>query len=321
MSIIRCINWRCIIFCFVFTNSFSQDGSSLVKPCLENIISKYPNVRDLAISPLGNEMYFSLQGYQGELSTILFVHLQKDSVYSEPIVAPFSGKYLDLEPSFSPDGLKLFFVSNRPLSPTSNEVKDYDIWYLERTNLTSDWSKPINMGAPINSSYNEFYPSITNSKNLYFTCDEGKTKGKDDIFVSKWVNGKYTEPESLSDSINSEGYEFNAFVSPDENYLIYTCYNRPLSSGSGDLYISYKLKSDDWSLAQNMGERINSAQMDYCPFVDSKGTFYFTSKRNELSKTFDSIKNIDQILAELNKFQNGLSRLYKVEKIDLKMKE
>ena len=65
------------------------------------------------------------------------------------------------------------------------------------------------------------------------------TKGKDDIFVSKWENGKYTEPVSLSDSINSDGYEFNAFIAPDESYIIFTAYQREDGFGSGDLYMSY----------------------------------------------------------------------------------
>ena len=291
----------------------SQTDSSTVHSFLPALFIEYPNVRDLAISPFEDELYFSLQGYQGELSSIICLKKDTNGIWKKADVADFSGMYQDLEPAFSPDGLRLYFVSNRPNNKKTTEPKDYDIWYISRKDRNSTWSEPINIGAPINTVNNEFYPSITNSNNLYFTSDAGNTKGKDDIFISKWINGKYTTPESLSDSINSAGYEFNAFVAPDESYLIYTCYNRPFGSGSGDLYISYRNKNGDWSNAQNMGKEINSAQMDYCPFVDLKGNLYFTSKRNNLVTQFDGKKTISEILEEMNKYENGLSRLYQVK--------
>ena len=53
----------------------------------------------------------------------------------------------------------------------------------ERTKMLSGLD-PINIGEPINSPANEFYPSVANNNNFYFTCDERSTKGKDDIFFS-----------------------------------------------------------------------------------------------------------------------------------------
>lgn len=117
--------------------------------------------------------------------------------------------------------------------------KDYDVWYVERKNTDAPWSKPINLGKPVNTGHNEFYPSVSKNNNLYFTSDSPESKGKDDIFFSPWENEKYLQPLLLSDSINTEGYEFNSFVSQDESYLIFSGYNRKDGFGSGDLYISY----------------------------------------------------------------------------------
>jgi len=58
--------------------------------------------------------------------------------------------------------------------------------------------------------------------------------------VCKFTNGKYSEAESLPDSINFTGDEFNAFVDPDETYIIFSGYKRRDGYGSGDLYISKK---------------------------------------------------------------------------------
>jgi len=212
----------------------------------------------------------------------------------------------------SADGLKLYFASNRPLTNTDDKTKDFDIWYVQRVNKNSEWSSPINFGEPINSPANEFYPSIANNNNFYFTCDERSTKGKDDIFFSKWVNGKYTKPISLSDSINSDGYEFNAFVAPDESYIIFTAYQRDDGFGSGDLYISYNVLDSVWTQAKNLGEEINSNKMDYCPFVDTNtNTLYFTSKRSEINNSNSGFSSLQEFLNDMKKYENGLSRIYK----------
>ncbi len=214
----------------------------------------------------------------------------------------------------SPDGLRLYFSSDRPLDHTASELKDYDIWYVERKTPQAKWSEPINIGMPINTKDNEFYPSVTLSNNLYFTSDAAISKGKDDIFVSEYKNGKYEAPVSLSDSINSVGYEFNAFVAPDESFMVYTCYNREGGLGSGDLYISFKNNTRQWLKAQNMGTTVNSKVMDYCPFVDVKtGTLYFTSKRHSVKKQSDKKLSIEEVLQEMSVYENGLSKLYQVD--------
>jgi hypothetical protein len=42
--------------------------------------------------------------------------------------------------------------------------------------------------------------------------------------------------------VNSKGYDFNAFIDPDENYIIFSSYKRPDDLGGGDLYYSLNRK-------------------------------------------------------------------------------
>ena len=116
----------------------------------------------------------------------------------------------------------------------------------------------------------------------------------------------------MSDSINSDGYELKAFLVADETYLLYTCYNKKGGLGSGDIYISYKKQNNEWSVAENLGPEFNSAQMDYCPYVNSvSGMLYFTSKRSSVKKQFEKSQNIKELLTEMNKYDNGQSRIYR----------
>ncbi len=288
---------------------FSQEHTKPI-PAFD-ILKRYQNVRDFTISRNQDEIYFTIQNPSEERAVIAVIKKKKKR-WSEPEMTTFSGNYRNLEPFLTQDGLRLYFASNRPIDDTTTKAKDYDIWYVERKNLKSKWSKPINVGTPVNSTNNEFYPCITTNGNLYFTSDAIKTLGKDDILVCKWDGKQYTEPENLGMNINSTGYEFNAFVSPNEEFIIYTCYGRPDGLGSGDLYISYKNNKGNWDTAKNLGTEINSKQMDYCPFYDTTTqTLYFTSKRMiVIEKTFTNLKEFE---TEISSYENGFSRIYKYQ--------
>lgn len=297
----------------------AQNRDNEVVPFFEDIIVQFPNARDVALTE--NEVIFSAQSVMGDVSALVYLK-KNNGVWSSPQVLSFSGQYFDIEPFFSRDRLTLYFASNRPLKESSLEPKDFDIWFVNRTSIDSKWSDAQNLGAPVNSEMDEFYPVITDSKNIYFTLDNKALKQKDDIYVSEYKNGNYTTPKPLENSINSEGYEFNAFISPDESFLIYTCYGRKDGYGSGDLYISYKDRdSNEWSVAKNMSELVNSNKMDYCPFVDvNTNILYFTSKRIDSQQHLDSKMDIEDLKNAFNKYQNGASRLYQIKLQDLKTK-
>lgn len=294
-----------LLFCFNIS-TFAQVEIK-VQPFLPELFSQYPSVRDLTISPNEDEAYFSAQSILGEVSVIVRIK-KENGKWTKPEIAPFSGKFNDLEPFLSHDGLRLYFASDRPIGDLSDK-KDYDIWYVERT-LNGPWSNPINMGDVINTKQNEFYPSVAKNGNIYFTTERKDTKGKDDIYFSQWKDDHYTNPISLSESINTNAYEFNAYVSSDESYIIFTGYRWKDGLGSGDLYISYN-KNGIWTKAKNLGRKINSDQMDYCPFVNAKTkTMYFTSRRSVLNKT--TFNSHNELLYEITRYSNGSSRIYKV---------
>lgn len=292
---------------------FSQKNENNFQPFLPEIITQFPNVRDFAVSADETEIYFTAQSYLSEASTIIYCN-QVNGKWYTPQVAPFSGMYQDIEPFLTADGLKLYFVSNRPIVPRTIKSKDFDIWMVKRHDANSSWSIPENIGSPVNTAEDEFYPSVSKYNNLCFTRDGAGSKGKDDIFYCKWQDGKYAEPFSMSDSINSDGYEFNAFLATDESYILYTCYNKKGGLGSGDIYISYKKQNDEWSLAENLGPEVNSVQMDYCPYVNSAtGMMYYTSKRTTVKKQFERSQKLTEFLKEVNKYDNGQSRIYRID--------
>lgn len=269
---------------------------------LDGIVSTNLNERDFALSPDGNVMMYTVQANQHALSTIIFSEKLSENKWSSPEIAPFSGVFSDLEPAFAPDGSRLFFSSNRPVQ--GSEPKDYDIWYVEKT--IDGWSAPRTVGAPVNSPKNEFYPSITRSGNLYFTAEYENGIGKEDIFMSRWTNGHFTKPETLDTAVNSRFWEFNAFVDPEETFIVFTSYGRTDDQGGGDLYIAFRVDGK-WQASTNVNVA-NSGWLDYCPFV-SNGKFYFTSGRHNIKtgsspSTFKALKNL------YNGTTNGSENIY-----------
>lgn len=292
------------VFLIFHIASHGQNCPSLFNAQLNNFL----NVRDFTISQTEDEAYFTVQSPDQKLSQIASIKKGKKR-WKKPVLLSFCDSFAYLEPFLSPDQTRLYFVSDKPLNENGKR-KDFDIWYVKRKNKKSKWSLPINIGSPVNTNLNEFYPTLSKNNNLYFTVDSPEGLGKDDIYFAQWNGNKYLSPHLLSDAINSSGYEFNAFISPTEDYILFSKYNAKDGFGSGDLYMAKK-KDGVWLASKNLGININSKFMDYCPFYNSHTkTLYFTSKRIELKpQKFKTISNFNTYTTH---HANGLSKIYKI---------
>lgn len=299
---------RIILIFMLFSLSNRAQENPLV--FLPELFKEYPNVRDIAIAPDGQEVYFTVDDLYSKVAVIAYMK-KNETGWEQPQTVSFTGNYRDIEPAFSKNGQRLYFVSNRPLDSTSTKPKDYDIWYVNKT--SSGWSAPINMGAPINTAANEYYPSLTENGDIYFTVENDLAVGKEDIFVSRLVQGVYQNPISIKVGVNTEHYEFNAFVAPDESFLIFTSQRPNEGQGGGDLYISYR-EGEVWEKAQLL-QHVNSPYLDFCPFVDfNANTFYFTSRRTIVQNHYEASLNLDQFLGMYNSGEpKGLNRIYSLD--------
>jgi Tol biopolymer transport system component len=272
------------------------------------IISDEFGNRDMAISPLGDELFYTLQFQSGRGFSTILQSKKVNGKWTQPEVATFCGKYNDLEPAFSPDGSKLYFVSSRPTSGVAN--KDFDIWYV--TKMNGVWNTPINPGMPVNTNEDEYYPSITKTGNVYFTrAVQGR---EEDIMLCEFKNNQYDTAVSLPDEINSGGDEFNAFVDPDEKFIIFTGYKRKGAYAAGDLYISKKNERGEWTEAIDLGNVINQPGLNYCPYISpDKKYFFFTSNRGGVKAPFAEQQNVKSLYSKMHSTLNGADNIYWME--------
>ncbi len=185
------------------------------------------------------------------------------------------------DPMFSPDDKRLYFISNRPLEPPGAE-KDVDIWFIERDE--GAWSSPMNLGPVINSYLNEYFVSFADDGTLYFAS---KDKAEDapryayDIYRAELTKDRYGLPQKLPEAINTNRYEADVCVAPDESYLIF-CSIRRDGYGMGDLYISFRNSEGSWTSAVNMGYPINTDQHELCPFLSRDGKYLFYTSSQDI---------------------------------------
>lgn len=159
-----------------------------------------------------------------------------DGQWTAPQIAPFTKNIRVERPVFSPDGSKLYIEYN----PVPNKkIDDADIYVVER--IGKGWSEPVPVSPLINTPAIERLHCVTTDGSLYFT--RNLMTRNEEIFVSRLVNGEFTEPEKLGESYNSDDYEVAILIAPDEKYMLIWV-NAQHSSG---LNISYKKADGSWS--------------------------------------------------------------------------
>lgn len=130
----------------------------------------------------------------------------------------------------------------------------------------------------VNRMQLQFFPVLTaDQETLIFTgLNEG---GNEDIYISKFENGRWSLPASLSPNINTDSNEGTCTISADGHTLVFTGCNRQDGYGSCDLYITY-WKGGKWSVPENMGEKISTRYWESQPSLSADGTvLYFASDR------------------------------------------
>lgn len=96
----------------------------------------------------------------------------------KPFFSSINSEYDEDSPYLSPDETRLYFCSNRP-----GGVGGYDVYVSEYEPDSYTWSKPVNMGWPINSPNDEFHFKMNEDQSSgYFVSDRLHTKGSFDIY-------------------------------------------------------------------------------------------------------------------------------------------
>lgn len=172
-------------------------------------------------------------------------------------------------------------------------IKQFDnnqanIFFTER-NENNEWSKPVKFNAPINSSNNETYGSLSHDgKYLLFTSDRKGGYGGLDIYVSERLGkNKWSEPKNLGNIINTKYNEESPLM--HENGVLFFCTRGHVSMGGFDIFTSSKDENGKWKTPTNMGAPINTINDDFFFQVMPHGQYAYTSSGRKGTKGFSDI--------------------------------
>jgi outer membrane protein OmpA-like peptidoglycan-associated protein len=189
-------------------------------------------------------------------------------------------------PSISADGNFMFFASCMEMDGNygSMDRKGYgscDIFYSEKRD--GKWTKPVNVGPPINTANWETQPSFSSDgKTLYFVrgmVSRGDIKEQDIYMSVIGPGGKFGDPVKLSDMVNTPGQEESVFIHPDNQTLYFSSDGHP-GLGGLDIYMSKRRADGTWGEAVNLGYPINSYADENSWLVDPSGKYaYFASTK------------------------------------------
>ncbi len=122
-----------------------------------------------------------------------------DGQWSKPkeLPAPINSEYIESHISVTADGKTAYLISDRPGGKGGK-----DIW--KSSLINDEWSEPVNLGAPLNTEYDEDGVFIhPDGKTLYFSSKGHNTIGGFDIFETELQeDGSWKEPTNLGFPVN-----------------------------------------------------------------------------------------------------------------------
>ncbi|MBU8893799.1 MAG: OmpA family protein [Bacteroidales bacterium] len=176
--------------------------------------------------------------------------------------------------TFGNEGAQTISVDGRIMYFTACNRKDgkgrCDIYQCFNEN--GKWSKPENIGFPVNSGAWEAQPSLSpDGKTLYFVSNLDGGFGGKDIWISTLnQEGKWSKPVNPGENINSRGDEQSPFIHPD-NKTLYFSSNGKTGMGGSDLFKVRRNNGGAWSEAVNLGYPINTVFDEIGLIVNASG--------------------------------------------------
>lgn len=217
-----------------FNASVSEDGNTLVFTSdmkfytaamyCDKVDGKFENPKNLnidliiegstqalSISPDGTEFYVFIgegEGFKGNI----YVSKRVDGKWTELKKLKINSGDLDTDASVSPDGTTLYFASNR-----SGGFGGVDI-YKATKDENGEWSNPVNLGATINSKFDDNSPFLLkDGKTMYFSSQGHENNlGGYDLFMTKLnEDGSWNKPINFGYPVNTTDDEKHIFPLPE----------------------------------------------------------------------------------------------------------
>ncbi len=181
----------------------------------------------------------------------------------------------DAEPTFTSDGKTMYFNC---FDREGEKGSDICVSHLEG----ADWGEPAIVREVSTREHLEVEPLLSrDDQQLYIMSNRPGGKGGMDIWVSDYVDGKWSSPTNLEAPINSAYADHCLYFSGDDWEIAYWTSTRPGGFGGNDIWTSERVEGV-WQEAKNLGPKINTAASEHhsLPSPDGK-SLYVTTTRDD----------------------------------------
>lgn len=197
----------------IFYSKWNGSDWSVPRGVAANVNSQY-NEAAASVSPDGRRLYLTICEQPYNIGGCdIWVTYKLGDTWSDPenIGQPVNTQFKETQPCLSGDGRSLYFCSNR-----KGGQGGIDIWVCHQLE-NGKWSEPENLGAPVNTPYDESRPFMhPDNHTLYFSSAGHPGFGNADIFMAKKDSaGKWQTPVNVGLPINSYENDEGIFVSAD----------------------------------------------------------------------------------------------------------
>ncbi len=186
-----------------------------------NVVNTMYHDSNVGLSKDGKDLYI----YKDENNGDIYLSTMDENgewSYPEPLDRHINTEFSETSVTLSPNGNTMFFASDRP-----GGEGGIDIWVSQR-NEKGGWQKATNIGAPINTPFDEDGPFIGfDGKTLYFSSRGGNGMGGYDIY-----RVEYDSASAVWSAPTNMGYPINT---PDDDI-----YFTPSKDGKRAYYASVK---------------------------------------------------------------------------------
>jgi WD40-like Beta Propeller Repeat len=272
-----------------------------------------------AFSPDGDTVYFLRSDFSEKDDTIVYSQ-RRDGRWSTPQVAAFSGRWHDSEPAFSPDGRRLYFVSNRPLRPggaplvanvAGHPFAGTNLWYVERQG-DGRWGAPVHVEGALNDGAQIYNPSVAANGDIYFSAHREDSGKAYQVYVARRTAHGYAAPErvDLGDLAHNR---MDPAIDPQQRFVLFAG-DEGDALGRADIYIAFRQADGRWGKPEHLVGDANSEGLENAPALGRHfGELYVSSSRQpavHFPKTRDDARSLQQ---RLSGPLNGSRNLWRVD--------
>lgn len=236
-------------------------------------------------------IFTAREGTEREDEENIYVSKQENGKWSTPesISTNINSKANEGTSTISADGKVLVFTN----CDRGKGLGSCDLFISYRTG--DEWSKPLNLGPNVNSSFWDSQPSLSaDGRMLFFTSDRPGGYGKRDIWISTMdENDQWQKAVNAGAKINTTEEDLAPFIHVNGRTLFFSSTGH-VGMGGYDLFYTER-KNEDWAEPKNVGYPLNTHMDDVGLFItaDSKKGYYSIEKRHDKKQAFSLLYEFD----------------------------